>query len=138
MLSEAECRQIESTLLPALERHHLRLLAHALRTLQTIAGRSEGSPPTRRAIAEWARSQPMVRDDPAFAESFIEQLINAAHQLETIAGQDGSGAGNGRGSVGAMGLDLEDLVAWVRRQADRRIAGPPLRPSVPGAIPPPA
>ena len=37
MLSEQDLGELESTLLPALERHHLRLLAHSLRCLQQAA-----------------------------------------------------------------------------------------------------
>ena len=37
MLSETDLQELESSLLPALERHHLRLLAHSLRCLQLAA-----------------------------------------------------------------------------------------------------
>ena len=37
MIEADELAELESTLLPALERHHLRLLAHGLRTFQTVA-----------------------------------------------------------------------------------------------------
>ena len=40
MLSEHDLQELESSLLPALERHHLRLLAHSLRCLQQAAAGS--------------------------------------------------------------------------------------------------
>lgn len=122
MLSEAECRRIESTLLPALERHHLRLLAHSLRTLQAVAARTEGPAPPRAAIQAWARSQPQVGADVAFAEAFVDQLVRAAHQLEAIATEPVAETGSSPVAGGPLGLDLDALVAWARRQADQRIA----------------
>jgi hypothetical protein len=137
MLSPAECQRIDTTLLPTLERHHLRLLAHALRTLQTIAGRSEGPPPSRPEIDQWALSQPAIRDDPLFARSFVEQMLNAARQLEAIAAQSGPESEGADAEGRPLSLDLDDLVAWARRQAEQRIAATPLSRPSPGATPPP-
>jgi hypothetical protein len=138
MLSEADCRQIETTLLPTLERHHLRLLAHALRTLQAIAGRAAGPAPTRPEIERWAGSQPQIRDDPGFAAAFVEQLLGAARQLEAIAVQAAPADGGTEPRQRTLALDLDALVNWARSQADRRVAADPLRPASPTATPPPA
>ncbi len=125
MLNPAELQQLESTLLPALERHHLRLLAHGLRTLQTIAGQRSGPVPAADAIAAWAAQEPLIQSDPGFAEAFLEQMWSVCHQLETIA------ADGGRQPLQPLELDLDDLVLWARQQADRRISareaasGPP-------------
>jgi hypothetical protein len=111
-LSEGELAELESTLLPALERHHLRLLAHALRTLQTIAGRKQGPPPTPADLAAWAASQPELDGDPAFARIFLEQLEGAGSQLAAIAA--------GR-ATSALALELSELCGWARDQADTRL-----------------
>ncbi len=122
MLSPAELQQLEATLLPALERHHLRLLAHGLRTLQTIAGHRSGSVPSADAMAAWAAREPLIQSDPGFAEAFLQQMQSVCHQLETIAADGGRQP---------LELDLGDLVLWARQQADRRISareaasGPP-------------
>ncbi|MEB3323135.1 MAG: hypothetical protein VKI81_09970 [Synechococcaceae cyanobacterium] len=116
MLSEAEVTQLESSLLPALERHHLRLLAHGLRTLQEIAGQRRGPPPPAEVIAAWAASQPAVAADPRFRRAFVEQLQGLAGQLLGI------GASLQRP---ALELELDDLVTWARRRADERITAPP-------------
>ncbi|MCX5947431.1 MAG: hypothetical protein NTY67_04355 [Cyanobacteria bacterium] len=112
MLNHAELAELESSLLPALERHHLRLLAHGLRTLQQIAGRSRGPAPDQGAIADWVRAQPQIADDPAFAAAFSTQLGAAARHLAAIATTPGL----------ALDLSLAELVAWARRQADARVA----------------
>ena len=112
-LTEAELSAIESTLLPALERHHLRLLAHGLRTLQLIAGRCEGPPPTLEAVGAWAAPQPAIADDADFARAFALQLQAAGRQLTRLPGAAGPG--------GPLALDLPELVAWAKSQADARL-----------------
>jgi len=115
VLSPAELAELEGTLLPALERHHLRLLAHGLRTLQQIAGRCGGPAPDQPAIETWILAQPQIASDPAdtaFAAAFTRELGAAARQLEAIA----------PAPERALELDLADLIRWARRQADARVA----------------
>ncbi len=117
MLSESELRTLESTLLPALERHHLRLLAHGLRTLQAVVG-AGGGLPSRGALAAWAASQAAIADDPGFRDVFVDQMLGLGVQLESIA------AGvEGPCRCGPLDLELDDLVRWARAQADRRLNG---------------
>lgn len=126
MLSAAELDELESSLLPAIERHHLRLLAHSLRTLQTIAGRRSGPPPDRAAIAAWAGEQAVIAADPSFRSAFIDQLLSAAAQLGSIAAETAGETG-----PDPLALEIPMLVAWARRQADprltptRAVTGPP-------------
>lgn len=115
MLTPEELAGLEATLLPALERHHLRLLAHGLRTLQQIAGRRGGDPPDGEAIRHWVLAQDATAGDAAFAAAFSAQMLSVADQLRTIAGP----------SRQALDLDLDELERWARRQADSRIAGWP-------------
>jgi hypothetical protein len=117
-LSPAELAELESTLLPALERHHLRLLAHGLRTLQAIAaadGAQHGSDelPDRSAIRRWAADQPPIAQDRAFIEVLSSQLESAGRQLEQLAAELGRPP---------LSLELRDLIAWARNQANQRIA----------------
>jgi hypothetical protein len=111
MLEPAELNVLEATLLPSLERHHLRLMAHGLRTLQAIAGERRGPPPPRAAIAAWAARQPLMTEDPGFAAAFIDQLDQLAGQLVAIA------AGHHRDP---LALELEDLISWSCHGADLR------------------
>ncbi|KEF40675.1 MAG: hypothetical protein ER33_15740 [Cyanobium sp. CACIAM 14] len=122
MLDAEELRELEATLLPTLERHHLRLLAHGLRTLQAVAGGRSGPIPTAEAIGAWARQQPQIRADPGFADAFLTQMGRMGDQLEAIA------AGSGREP---LALDLVDLVAWARDEADRRVRAPADPPAPP-------
>lgn len=111
-LSEQELAELEATLLPALERHHLRLLAHGLRTLQGIAGRREGEGPEASAIDAWARAQPAIAGDDSFARAFTGQLLAAGEQLASIAEACGRST---------LALDLNDLTSWAKAQADSRL-----------------
>jgi len=118
-LSAAEVTQLESTLLPALERHHLRLLAHALRTLQQVQhgqpGGRQGLPdPT--TIEPWLLQQPGIGDDAGFAHQLAVQLSQAGRQLEALASDLG---------IDALALELEHLISWAQQQADQRLITPP-------------
>ncbi|MEX0589298.1 MAG: hypothetical protein WD136_08585 [Cyanobium sp.] len=117
-LSPAELTELESTLLPALERHHLRLLAHGLRTLQAIAagkGPNNLCPetlPDCAAIRAWATEQPPIAGDPAFIEALTAQLESAGRQLEQLGSELGRPA---------LGLGLGDLTTWATSQAEQRL-----------------
>lgn len=126
MISPDELRELESTLLPTVERHHLRLLAHGLRTLQEVAGRRDGPLPHSDALAAWAARQPAIAGDPAFRSGFVAQMERLGAQLTAIA--DGC-------DRPPLALDLDDLVAWARRSADQRL-NPEARQPPPS--PPPA
>jgi hypothetical protein len=87
-LSRADAEQIEATLLPNLDRHHLRLLAHCLRSFQAIADpRQSGPLPDRRALEQWLLEQPQLVDEPQFRDLLLHQLLAAAQQLEDLARQ---------------------------------------------------
>ena len=131
MLSEQDLHELESTLLPALERHHLRLLAHSLRCLQQAAkeaGQTAGSAaalndPT--ALHAWAERQPNLVADPAFIPVLVEQLGKAAVQLDQIGLELGKAP---------LQLELADLVAWGKACADARLREQP--PEAPPLTPP--
>jgi len=125
VLSPEELAELEASLLPALERHHLRLLAHSLRSLQAAADRRNGPLPARAELLAWALNQAELQADRGFCQAFLDQLQGAGIQLERIA-QDISAPNQAikatePDAAGPLGLDLEDLVAWAQRQADRRI-----------------
>jgi hypothetical protein len=122
MLTPEELAGLEATLLPALERHHLRLLAHGLRTLQAIAGRAGGESPDGETIRQWVLRQEATAGDNAFAEAFRIQMLNVADQLRGIAGP----------TCQPLDLELDDLERWARHQADCRLAGGPDLPASAG------
>jgi len=127
-LTTEEVRQLDSTLLPALERHHLRLLAHGLRSLQAAAGRRQGPCPDPDSLRRWLLAQPPVAGAEEFAELFLQQLQHLAVQLETIAAEQG---------CSPLDLSLDQLVLWARRQADQRTSSTtPTSPSPAASQPP--
>lgn len=120
MFTPEEMELLESSLLPALERHHLRLLAHGLRTLQGIAASSTNPQrlPDRAQMEAWVAAQASVVEDPAFREVFLEQLARLLIPLEEIASRAGQPL---------LSLELPQLVTWAKEQADARLSppGPP-------------
>jgi len=142
MLTPEDQALLEATLLPALERHFLSLLAHGLRTFQAIAATTDqlidqptdqptGQPkrlPERLQIEAWAASQASLADDPGFREAFVEQLCRLRDPLGEIAA---------RGGQSPLDLPIEALVAWVREQADGRLSRPAPPPPAAEPLPPP-
>ena len=102
-LSAAELAELEATLLPALERHHLRLLAHSLRSLQAVETQQPaGALPGHDAICAWASQQPSLADAPCFQAVLVEQLEAAGRQLQQLATTLGRAP---------LALELGDLIA---------------------------
>lgn len=111
MLSESDLAELECSLLPALERHHLRVLAHSLRCLQAAAAGADQADGA--ALLAWAQQQPGLMADPVFIPVLVEQLGKAAVQLEAVGDLLGRPA---------LSLTMADLVAWGRSLADQRLA----------------
>jgi hypothetical protein len=117
VLTPEDLELLEGSLLPALERHFLRLLAHGLRTFQAIAAASPDPAqlPNRLALQTWAAHQAPLAHDPAFQEAFLEQLSRLLEPLEEIAARHGQSV---------LSLELPQLVQWATDQADARLNGP--------------
>ena len=120
MLSPDEQRWIESLALPAREDHQLRLLAHGLRTLQTIAARRQGELPASATIESWVLAQPQIAGDQGFTQAFVRELVGLGAQLDRLA-TNRSGA--------PLGLELADLLAWIE---EHRTSNPKLAEPDPG------
>jgi hypothetical protein len=85
-LSRSDAEQIEATLLPNLDRHYLRLLAHCLRSFQVIAKpRTSGPLPNQSSLEQWLLQQPQLTDEPQFRDLLLGQFLSAALQLEGLA-----------------------------------------------------
>jgi len=124
-LSEGELAELEATLLPALERHYLRLLAHGLRTLQAV---TDGGMPDHATLVAWALQQEALGGDVDFARAFADQLVATAHQLQAIAQPLGRGP---------LALELTDLITWATASAKDRLAIIPPTTPLPGEPPAP-
>ena len=104
MLSPDDHDWIEGLALPAREDHQLRLLAHGLRTLQTIAARRQGPTPARATIESWLLGQPQIAEDAGFVQAFVRELVGLGAQLDRLATNR---------SVTPLSLELADLLAWI-------------------------
>jgi hypothetical protein len=104
VLSPEDQFWIEGLALPAWEDHQLRLLAHGLRTLQTIAARRQGPTPARGTIESWVLGQPQIGEDPSFVQAFVRELVGLGAQFERLAENR---------STTPLSLELADLLAWI-------------------------
>jgi hypothetical protein len=131
MLTPEDQALLETTLLPALERHFLRLLVHGLRTFQAIApGAGEpGRLPDRARIAAWVASQAPLADDPGFQAAFVDQLCRLRDPLQAIGDREG---------LAPLDLPVETLVARVSEEAAARVSEEAAARVNPPATPPPA
>jgi hypothetical protein len=120
VLSPNDHDWIEGLALPAREGHQLRLLAHGLRTLQTIAARRQGPTPARGAIESWVLGQPQIAEDPSFVQAFVRELVGLGAQLDRLAKNR---------SMTPLNLELADLLAWIE---DHRSPSPNLAEPDPG------
>ena len=99
--------RIDATLLPQLDRHHLRLLAHCLASFRTMAPDLDGALPNASLRRQWCEQQPVVADDPQFLILLLNQLNNAADQLEEMADDC---------CKAPLELSLDDLIAAAERR----------------------
>ena len=79
--------RIDATLLPQLDRHHLRLLVHCLDSFRAMVQSNDGSLPDASSRRRWCEQQPMVVEDPTFLRSLLQQLEGAGQQLSDLAQQ---------------------------------------------------
>ena len=77
--------RIDSTLLPQLDRHHLRLLFHCLDSFLAMEPTSGKHLPDKAVRREWCERQPVVASDPSFVSELLRQFDAAAEQLEELA-----------------------------------------------------
>ena len=85
-IDRATIERIDATLLPQLDRHHLRVLSHCLDSFQAMAApESTGPIPDEEQRRRWCQQQPVVADDPAFLDTLLLQLNAAANQLDQLA-----------------------------------------------------
>ena len=99
--------RIDATLLPQLDRHHLRLLAHCLASFRMMAPDLDGALPNAAQRRQWCEQQPFVADDPQFLILLLHQLNNAADQLEEMADDC---------CKAPLELSLDDLIAAAERR----------------------
>ena len=101
-VDRATIERIDATLLPQLDRHHLRVLTHCLDSFQAMAGdETTGRIPDDDQRYRWCKQQPIVAGDPTFLDTLMLQLNAAADQLDHLAQQL---------DKPPLALTLEDLI----------------------------
>ena len=101
-IDRATIERIDATLLPQLDRHHLRVLSYCLDSFQTMAApQATGALPDEDQRRLWCQQQPVVADDPAFLDTLLLQLSAAADQLDQLALELGKPP---------LALTLDDLI----------------------------
>ena len=93
--------RIDATLLPQLDRHHLRLLVHCIDSFREMEPGEAGSLPDAASRRRWCERQPIVVEDPSFLRSLLLQLDGAGQQLRELAQQL---------DKAPMQLSLDDLI----------------------------
>lgn len=112
-LTRQQIEAIEATLLPTLDRHHLRLQAHCLATFQHMASPLQQGPlPNRQRWQSWCEQQPQLADDPDFMELLMMQFTVIATQLEEVA--------NGLG-ISPLELSLDNLIRHSEKASRQRL-----------------
>ena len=102
-IDRATIERIDSTMLPQLDRHHLRVLSHCLDSFQTMAApQTTGAIPNEEQRRRWCQQQPVVAEDPAFLNTLLLQLKAAAEQLDQLALELGKPP---------LALTLDDLIS---------------------------
>ena len=104
--------RIDATLLPQLDRHHLRLLVHCLDSFREMEPGEAGSLPDAASRRRWCEQQPIVAEDPAFLRSLMLQLNGAAAQLQDLADSL---------SKPPLELSLDDLITAAEARCHHRL-----------------
>lgn len=102
-LTNEDLERIEATLLPNLDRHHLRLLAHCLACFKAMAKPSNKGPLPEESIRlKWFLQNPSLAEDPSFLRILLQQFNVAGDQLEDIANSC---------AISPLELSLTDLIS---------------------------
>ena len=106
-IDNAVIAEIDASLLPSRERHHLRVLVHCLDSFRAMDTTTNGALPDAASRRRWCEQQPIVAEDPAFMRQLLLQLDQAAKQLDALAER-----------LGRRPLELEvsDLIASATAQ----------------------
>lgn len=113
-LDRQQIELIDATLLPAVDRHLLRLQAHCLATFKQIAmPLMQGPLPTRDHWQDWCDRQPQLVNDADFREQLMMQFTVIASQLEKLARQL---------QLTPLELKLNDLIQHAETNSRQRLS----------------
>ena len=104
--------RIDATLLPQMDRHHLRLLAHCLESFRAMGNAAGDALPDAASRRRWCEHQPVVAEEPGFLRSLLHQLDAAAEQLQSLADSL---------NKPPLQLSLEDLISAAEARCHHQI-----------------
>ena len=104
--------RIDATLLPQMDRHHLRLLAHCLESFRAMEGAEGDGLPSAASRRRWCEQQPVVAEEASFLRSLLHQLDAAAEQLQSLAD---------RLKKAPLQLSLDDLISAAEARCHHQI-----------------
>ena len=104
--------RIDATLLPQMDRHHLRLLAHCLESFRAMDRAADDALPDAASRRRWCEQQPVVEEEPSFLRSLLHQLDGAAEQLQDLADQL---------NKAPLQLSLDDLISAAETRCHHQI-----------------
>ena len=85
-LSQEDINLIGLTNLSAIEKHHLRMLAHCLQCFKSMRqDNPRGLIPVKEEWLEWCLKNPIMMKDDEFVQVMFEQFSGAAIQLEKLS-----------------------------------------------------
>ncbi len=86
LLNVDEIRKIDQSNLSAMERHHVRLLAHCLQAFKTMKSNADDAKlPQKCDWIKWCNSQAKLQNDAEFVQVLLEQFSGATAQLQKLS-----------------------------------------------------
>ena len=104
-LSPEVIQKIEATTLPNLDKHHLRLLAYSLVSLQSMSNNDSNKTgfPEKSTRLKWCANHQRLRNEQSFIPLFLEQLEVAEQFLEKVAKHY---------QINPLEITVDDLIAF--------------------------
>ena len=101
-LTDQEILQIDSSALPNIQKHYVRLLAHCLYCFKEISkNESSGVLPDSELQLQWCLKQSSLENDKEFIPILMKQFAKATQYLESLAQKK---------SIRPLDLTIDDLI----------------------------
>ena len=108
-INEEISQAIDQLNLPAIQKHHIRLLAHCLEIFKAIGKDDMSSFEENVLLREWCKMQSQKFNDNNFNDLFYEQMSSAAKKLNNFSLKQGKNFKE---------LELNDLITLVKQNSE--------------------
>ena len=99
-------QEIDNLDLSIMQKHHVRILAHCLQIVKTIAHDKSFKSSNKDRLREWSDNQSKKFNDQKFSDLFYEQLESTAKKLNIFSKEVGKNIED---------LEIDDLVLLVKQ-----------------------